>query len=919
MFKETALLQASLAGDRSAFEGIVEEYQSTICAITFSGTGRLDVSEELAQETFLSAWANLQQLRDLNGFRSWLYSIARHTLCNYLRQKKPAAIETDLGEVATKETQDPSEILMRQEELMMLEQAMMRLPAKYREPLVLFCRQQQSIRETAGVLGLSEATVRTRLHRARSLLREHVAERLEYVLKETGPRKDFTKAVMVALSGVPLALSTTAEAVSSVTSWHATVTSGISTVLGSVGMKIVVVATVIAVSALVYTHRSRNGAPARGPDDTAEIGAASSITSLQRLADENPSSRASDPIPSRSEGQSNGPHPDQEAAGIEKLTAKPEPIVSETIVTGTVLDRNTLSPIPGAKVGFKLTETVRTDSDGRFRLSCRESHEKVWICVMASGYASHRIALRVNRGDCPDVSLRLQPGLTLAGVVVDPNQEPIANARVQVLSNVFAYPQVTTNDRGEFEIDGLNPENADVHVKAEHVDYTPESSTVTQSGHQSEATRTKFVLAPKASDAVFSAQVVDAQSESTAQATAQNASSQIETPTGPTARIYGRAVDADTGNPLDRFHIIKGNVTGRGALMTIFGYTFASPMGDFDTGRWHLGSGEPTPVTVCAEGYDPLTLEAIPVQAAPEDSDRTVFRLQRNERRSTIYVGRVVDDQGQAIPGAEVGFRVEGHMVDRGFSRVITDETGTYMISSIDPLEQIVFVRAHGYAPRYCRMADLLLETPGLFDDVVLDSPASVSGYAWDELGQPITHTEIVSSPVPHSKEDMLFTLRFWRTLWPAVRTNESGYYQLTDLPIDEVQISVLLDDHRRMPSKRVTLHPGVSVELNFGDQGGFVVTGVVADGENLLERVEVQLKAMEEDAKSHSGRTDAAGRFKIIGVPAGKYVFATLIPLAAGEPARDPNDISHVLYEVMDIENDLDLTVDYQTRSIGR
>jgi RNA polymerase sigma factor (sigma-70 family) len=162
MFKETKLLQASLADDRDAFESIIKKYQATICAITFSGTGRVDVSEELAQETFVNAWEHLHQLRDLKGFRSWLYSIARHALCNYHRRKKPASLDADLEEVTTEDTQNPPEILMRQEEQMMLEQAIMRLPVKYREPLVLFCRQQQSIRQTAEVLGLSEATVRTR-------------------------------------------------------------------------------------------------------------------------------------------------------------------------------------------------------------------------------------------------------------------------------------------------------------------------------------------------------------------------------------------------------------------------------------------------------------------------------------------------------------------------------------------------------------------------------------------------------------------------------------------------------------------------------------------------------------------------------------------------------------------------------------
>ncbi|MBN2130118.1 MAG: sigma-70 family RNA polymerase sigma factor [Sedimentisphaerales bacterium] len=212
MSKEMQLLQASLAGDRNAFEKIVAKYQSTICAITLSGTGRLDASEELAQETFVNAWEHLDQLRDLRGFRSWLYSIARNAIHNYRRRKKLASIEPNLTEAVAKDTHNPPEILIRKEERAMLEQAIMRLPDKYREPLVMFCREQRSIRESAEALGLTEGTFRTRLHRARQLLREEVAEKLEQALKETGPGKDFTKAVMVTVGAVPIGLSATADA-----------------------------------------------------------------------------------------------------------------------------------------------------------------------------------------------------------------------------------------------------------------------------------------------------------------------------------------------------------------------------------------------------------------------------------------------------------------------------------------------------------------------------------------------------------------------------------------------------------------------------------------------------------------------------------------------------------------------------------
>ncbi len=61
--------------DANEVAQIVKKYQSLVCAITFSGTGRTDISEELAQETFVRAWKNLTQLRDQTRFKFWLWNL----------------------------------------------------------------------------------------------------------------------------------------------------------------------------------------------------------------------------------------------------------------------------------------------------------------------------------------------------------------------------------------------------------------------------------------------------------------------------------------------------------------------------------------------------------------------------------------------------------------------------------------------------------------------------------------------------------------------------------------------------------------------------------------------------------------------------------------------------------------------------
>jgi len=137
MAKEIKLLKAAMDGNTAAFEQIVKKYQSLVCAITFSGTGRVDISEELAQETFLNAWTNLLQLRDLNGFRPWLCAIARNILNNYYRKKK--TIPLDPADIADLSDQNPtpSDNLITQEEIVMLEQALMQIMAEERCPRII--------------------------------------------------------------------------------------------------------------------------------------------------------------------------------------------------------------------------------------------------------------------------------------------------------------------------------------------------------------------------------------------------------------------------------------------------------------------------------------------------------------------------------------------------------------------------------------------------------------------------------------------------------------------------------------------------------------------------------------------------------------------------------------------------------------
>ena len=84
---DSELVTQSLAGDRDAFGGIVARYQSLLCSLAYSATGSLSQSEDLAQETFVTAWKQLADLREPEKLRSWLCRISRNITYDALRER----------------------------------------------------------------------------------------------------------------------------------------------------------------------------------------------------------------------------------------------------------------------------------------------------------------------------------------------------------------------------------------------------------------------------------------------------------------------------------------------------------------------------------------------------------------------------------------------------------------------------------------------------------------------------------------------------------------------------------------------------------------------------------------------------------------------------------------------------------------
>jgi RNA polymerase sigma factor (sigma-70 family) len=210
---DAELVSRSLSGDRDAFSRIVVRYQNLICSLAYSRMGNLGQSEDVAQETFITAWRHLRHLREPDKLRAWLCGIVR----NRIRKSREREGTEPVHNAATlEEAPDspaiealPSEETISREEAAILWRALERIPELYREPLVLFYRENKSIAHVAGALEISEDAVKQRLLRGRKLLQEEVQAFVENTLRRSAPGQAFSSAVLAVL---PLAAGPAATA-----------------------------------------------------------------------------------------------------------------------------------------------------------------------------------------------------------------------------------------------------------------------------------------------------------------------------------------------------------------------------------------------------------------------------------------------------------------------------------------------------------------------------------------------------------------------------------------------------------------------------------------------------------------------------------------------------------------------------------
>lgn len=226
-----ALVGASRRGEKRAFVEIVARHQAMVCGVAFAILNDFAASEDAAQETFLTAWRKIHELREPDHLRAWLAQIARNAALAQKRRRRPEEEINESSDLSDTNAR-PDEVAASEDEAQLVRESLERLPELYRMPLVLFYCNGQSVRAVAESLSISEDAVKQRLARGREMLRERMESVIGLVLQKNVPGAVFTMTIAAAI-GALAAPSVIAASAMSATATTTATSNSILTIMSS--------------------------------------------------------------------------------------------------------------------------------------------------------------------------------------------------------------------------------------------------------------------------------------------------------------------------------------------------------------------------------------------------------------------------------------------------------------------------------------------------------------------------------------------------------------------------------------------------------------------------------------------------------------------------------------------------------------
>jgi DNA polymerase III beta subunit len=191
---DVVLIQRILTGDETAFESLIRKYRKQIHAHAWRKTGDFHIAEDITQDTFLQVYQKLDTLDDPTQFSGWLYVIVNRLCIAWFRKNRirtESLEETDISEIETEAysqyvaAENAKTNAEAQRDL--VQKLLTKLKESDRQIITLHYFQEMTYSEIGSYLGISESSIKSRLHRARQRLKKYefiIQEALDITFKE---------------------------------------------------------------------------------------------------------------------------------------------------------------------------------------------------------------------------------------------------------------------------------------------------------------------------------------------------------------------------------------------------------------------------------------------------------------------------------------------------------------------------------------------------------------------------------------------------------------------------------------------------------------------------------------------------------------------------------------------------------------
>jgi len=175
------IIESCLLGNTKVFSQLIDSYKNMVYNLAYRMSNNFQEAEDISQEAFLRAFQSLSHFNPSYKFSTWLYQITLNIIRDRFKKKElnyvslDMPVEKDDSEFYPQPADfalNPEQIIDKQENTQDIQKAILSLPLKYREIIVLRHLQDLSYIEIANILRLPAGTVKVRLYRAREQLKK---------------------------------------------------------------------------------------------------------------------------------------------------------------------------------------------------------------------------------------------------------------------------------------------------------------------------------------------------------------------------------------------------------------------------------------------------------------------------------------------------------------------------------------------------------------------------------------------------------------------------------------------------------------------------------------------------------------------------------------------------------------------------